>query len=239
MAAQTGGTGRENFCDLELGDELHLLKATDFMQATHRDRERFLMDKPKPLAVLLNDCVLRTLNNAGHLSNARFFEGLAAAGFSTFGEILGVPINQTLSALVFFEGEAHQLMADFPLRYASYARHYALRALKRWKALHTLQATVVDKVVDYQQAIRPLLSGLSMLVKASEHQANTPYWAQSSIISIGEAIGHSQMAQGRLGPDLDDLEQISSAIGKITGGISAIADQTNLLTSGLGRWNQR
>ena len=217
------------FCDLEFGDHLHLLKATDFLQTTQQDWERFLRGKGKPLAVLLNDCVLRRVGNTGQLPQARFFDDLPAAGFSTFGEILGVPINQTLSALVFFQDNGDSPMRQFPTDYAAYASHYAQRALHRWEALNTLQAAVVERVIDYQRAVAPLLTTLPQLEQAAEHQSGTLELAQQSILSIGDAVEHTCAAQKRLEDGLNDLERISQAIGQITGGISSIADQTNLL----------
>jgi hypothetical protein len=216
------------FCDLEFGDRLHLLQATDFLATTRREWEQFVATHGSPLAVLLNDCVLRRVGNAARLGEARFFDQVPAAGFSTFGEILGVPINQTLSALAFFEG-GNEAMARFPVDYAGYAGHYAQRALNRWEALHGLQATVVGRVVDYQQAVSPLLTALPQLEAAAKQQSKTLGLAQDSIRSISEAANLTRTSQIRLGSGLDDLERISQGIRQITGGISAIADQTNLL----------
>ncbi len=147
------------FCDLEFGDRLHLLKATDFIAATRNDWQQFVSRHGRPSVVLLNDCVLRRVGNSGRLAEARFFDDVPAAGFSTFGEILGVPINQTLSALAFFD-QRNEAMARFPVDYAAYAGHYAQRALHRWAALNGIQSAVTERVVDYQQAIAPLLSAL-------------------------------------------------------------------------------
>lgn len=217
------------FCDLEFGDELYLMQASDFLAATRSDWERFIQGKGQPLAMLLNDCVLRRVGNGAQLPQAHFFGQIPAAGFSTFGEILGVPINQTLSALVFFEGRRENLMNEFPTQYAAYASHYAMRALHRWEALHGIQGTVVDKVVDYQHVITPLLSTLPHLEQASERQVGALDLAQQSILSICQAVEHTRDAQARLEGGLSDLERISQVIGQITGGIGAIADQTNLL----------
>ena len=82
------------FCDIEFGDTLHLLKITDFVSTTQRDWQQFLSGKGAPQAMLLNDCVLRRVGNAAVLGRASFFADTPAAGFSTFGEILGIPINQ-------------------------------------------------------------------------------------------------------------------------------------------------
>jgi len=216
------------FCDLEFGDRLHLLKATDFLSATRNEWQQFVSRHGRPSAVLLNDCVLRRVGNAARLGEARFFDDVPAAGFSTFGEILGVPINQTLSALAFFDA-GNGAMARFPVEYAAYAGHYGQRALKRWEALHGMQASVVGRVVDYQHAVTPLLTALPQLEQAALHQADTLDVAQRSIRSISDAATQTRSAQTRLGGELDDLERISLGISRITGGIGAIADQTNLL----------
>ncbi|PKO30138.1 MAG: chemoreceptor [Betaproteobacteria bacterium HGW-Betaproteobacteria-7] len=216
------------FCDLEFGDRLHLLKATDFISATRNDWQQFLSRHGRPSAVLLNDCVLRRVGNAGRLAEAHFFDDVPAAGFSTFGEILGVPINQTLSALAFFD-QRNEAMARFPVDYAAYAGHYAQRALHRWTALNSIQSAVTERVVEYQQAIAPLLAALPQLEQATLHQADTLDIAQRSIRSISDAATQTRSAQSRLGSELDDLERISQGISQITGGIGAIADQTNLL----------
>jgi hypothetical protein len=216
------------FCDLEFGDRLHLLQATDFISTTRNEWQQFVSRHGKPGAVLLNDCVLRRVGNAARLGEARFFDDVPAAGFSTFGEILGVPINQTLSALAFFD-QPTQAMARFPVDYAAYASHYAQRALRRWEAMNTIQSSMMGRVVEYQQAVAPLLTAVPQLEQAALHQADTLDVAQRSIRSISDAATQTRSAQTRLGGELDELEKISRGISQITGGIGAIADQTNLL----------
>ncbi|WLS79174.1 methyl-accepting chemotaxis protein [Erwinia pyri] len=217
------------FCDLEFGDRLYLLEETDFKQATRQDWQAFIAKRGKPAAILMNDCILRRVGNEGQLHNAHFFKGLPAAGFSSFGEILGVPINQTLSALVFFNQDV-KAMTQFPVEYAVYAGHYAQRALRRWEALNAIQTRVLNRVVDYQQELTPLMQALPMLESATQNQNETLGLAENSIRSISDIALQSQQAQSRLGEGLDDLEKISTGINEITSGISNIAFQTNLLS---------
>lgn len=216
------------FCDLEFGDRLHLLEETDFKAATRQDWQKFIAAKGKPAAILMNDCILRRVGNAGQLQDAHFFKGLPAAGFSSFGEILGVPINQTLSALVFFNHDVKS-MTQFPVEYAAYAGHYAQRALRRWEALNTIQTRVLDRVVSYQQGLAPLMEALPLLETATQSQNETLGLAESSIRGISTVAVESRQAQSRLGDGLDALEKISMGITTITDGISDIAFQTNLL----------
>jgi diguanylate cyclase (GGDEF)-like protein len=125
------------FCDIEFGDRLFLMKQTDFIATTQRDWQQFVSGKGQPLAMLLNDCVLRRVGNPAVLGQAAFFSETPAAGFSTFGEFLGIPMNQTLSALVFFPdapGYSDPFMNAFPVAYAAFSTHYTQRALEQWKA---------------------------------------------------------------------------------------------------------
>ncbi|WP_373327306.1 methyl-accepting chemotaxis protein [Cronobacter turicensis] len=216
------------FCDLEFGDRLFLMQETDFKQATQQDWQRFTARYGKPAAIMMNDCILRRVGNAEQLHNAHFFKGIPAAGFSSFGEILGVPINQTLSALVFFNHDA-KAMSQFPVEYAGYAAHYAQRALRRWEALNRIQTRVLDRVVSYQEELAPIVQALPALEAATQSQGEALSMAESSIRAISDIATESQRAQGRLGEGLDDLEKISNGINVITHGISNIAFQTNIL----------
>lgn len=216
------------FCDLEFGDRLYLLEAGDFVSATRKDWDRFVATHGKPAGLLLNDCLLRRLNNPESLPAAELFDGVPAAGFSSFGEIFGVPINQTLSALAFFDRDV-KAMSRFPIEYADYAGHYAQRSLRRWEALHTLQTDVIDKVIDYQQQIGPVVQTFPLLEKATSRQSAALDVAGVNIGEIGEAATVTLQAQDELGLEIGELERISQGITQITSGISTIADQTNLL----------
>jgi hypothetical protein len=220
------------FCDIEFGDCLHLLKMTDFITTTQREWQQFVAGKGTPVALLLNDCVLRRVGNAGLLGRADFFADTAAAGFSTFGEIFGIPINQTLSALAFFrDSEAYTdpFMSAFPVRYAAFSNHYAQRALQRWVTLNGMQRGMVEQVLGYERAVQPVVNTLPTLAAGFRQQAATLAQAMSLMADVGVSAKSSQSSQASLGAGLDDLERLSKAIGSITGGISAIADQTNLL----------
>jgi len=230
--ASLGADKTTFFCDIEFGDCLHLLKKTDFLQTTRQDWQRFLSGKGQPLALLLNDCVLRRLGNAAVLNQADFFAGAKAAGFSTFGEILGIPINQTLSALVFFKDEAgvsDPFMESFPIHYAAFSSHYAERALQRWETLSHIQSGMVDQVVSYERSAQPVIDTLPAISAGFHRLVETMGQAMDLMAAVGDSARQSHDSQARLGAGLDDLERISGAIESITGGISAIADQTNLL----------
>ena len=220
------------FCDIEFGDRLYLLKVKDFITTTQSDWQKFLNGKNKPIAMLLNDCVLRRLGNAGILSKANSFSDIQSAGFSTFGEILGIPINQTLSALVFFKEDGSykdSFMSSFPIHYATFSSHYEEREIQRWKTLNEFQSNLVGKVVEYEKIIQPLLETLPILNSSIENQSLTINEAIDKISVVVDSAKLTKESQSKLDTGLDNLVKISSAISSITGGISSIADQTNLL----------
>ena len=230
--AALGADKTSFFCDIEFGDCLHLLKQEDFIATTQRDWQQFLAGKGQPLAMLLNDCVLRRVGNSAVLGRASFFADTPAAGFSTFGEILGIPINQTLSALVFFRDNSNfsdPFMNAFPVSYAAFSNHYGQRALQRWITLNGIQRGMVEQVLNYERSVQPVIDILPSLASGFRQQAATLNEAMALMFAVGESAKASQNSQASLGSGLDDLERLSKAIGSITGGISAIADQTNLL----------
>jgi methyl-accepting chemotaxis protein len=117
--------GRIHFyCDIAPGDELLLVKRTSLVETTRNDFKRFMRDKPaQPIAGILNDCILRRLYNSNELSAMSGVLQGSLAGFSTFGEILGLNLNQTLTAIFFFRVEKG---ADFKDDYIdSFHAHYS------------------------------------------------------------------------------------------------------------------
>lgn len=92
------------FCDVAPGDDLLLVRRTGFVESTEKDFRTFMSGKPSsPVAGILNDCILRRLNNDKQLAGlSHAADCKQLAGFSTFGEILGLNLNQTLTAVFFF-----------------------------------------------------------------------------------------------------------------------------------------
>lgn len=130
------------YCDVDFGDCLYLLEPTDFAATTQADFKRFIAGKPKPIGALFNDCILRRLNNTRQLAEIDAFNGIPLAGFSTFGEIFGLFMNQTLSAIFFFAADdtfTDDLIDRFPIHYASYCGHFDRRAAIRLRTLEGLR----------------------------------------------------------------------------------------------------
>ncbi len=220
------------FCDIEFGDTLQLLRQTDFLSTTRNDWDRFLEHKGKPLAMLLNDCVLRRLGNADVLGRAPFFTDIPAAGFSSFGEILGVPINQTLSSLVFFasaDDYSDPFMDSFPIHYSDYASHYASRSLNRWRTLNDMQNRMIGNLAAYERAVQPVVAILPTITASIERDAATLRQVLDLIDGVGTIATESESSQERLRDGIGELVHFSKSISKLASDIREIADQTNLL----------
>ncbi len=132
------------FCDVAPGEELVMVKRTNIVQATESAFSRFMQGKPgKPIAGLLNDCILRRLYNEKDLPGmGRVFGDTPLAGFSTFGEILGLNLNQTLTSIFWFKvNNSNALFKDeyvdnFVARYAEFKAFFLRRQIKKLSGLN-------------------------------------------------------------------------------------------------------
>jgi signal transduction histidine kinase len=141
------------YCDIDFADRIFLFKTTDFVSKTNRDFQEFLSKKPsKPITGLLNDCILRRLSNSKKLQELDTFSKIPLIGFSTFGELLGVNINQTLTAIFFFEVKKNQKFYDdyidnFVLKYSSFKSFFSKRKI------HQLKSAELEKVDKLNQEL--------------------------------------------------------------------------------------
>ena len=182
------------YCDIDFGDELHLYRTNDFIKQTGDDFNKFLEDKPsKPIAGLLNDCILRRLSNPEQLEDLKTFKDIPLIGFSTFGELLGVNINQTLTALFFFKVKKGEQFRDdyidnFVHKYSSYQNFFRDRELKQLKskelkasytALNGVNKTLEKKILELEKSQKQLaqsekMASLGGMVAGIAHEINTP-----------------------------------------------------------------
>jgi hypothetical protein len=227
------------YCDVNPGDQLHLVEATDFVQKTEADYAAFLRGKPAPVGGVLNDCILRRLNNAAALGGVRTFDAVPMAGFSTFGELLGLNLNQTLTAVMFFrnpEGGPNggQRVPDdyvdrFAIHYASFRNYFTSSRLNRLTLLNELRHRLIERLVDYTEATATLSSGV----------AETSNFAQrlgEGMASIVDTLHHHAASfdgqserKEELMREFERLTGVVRSIESVLGVIDGIAGQTNLL----------
>ncbi|MBS1167184.1 MAG: methyl-accepting chemotaxis sensory transducer [Proteobacteria bacterium] len=217
------------YCDIGPGDELTLLEQTDFLEQTRTDVERYLRGKPKPVGILMNDCILRRLSNAQALSRTGGIWPAPVAGFSTYGELFGININQTLSAIVFFanvqEDFQDEYLDKFAIHYASFVNYFTRNRLKRVEILNRLRTGVIDKISDYLEMSSKIEGTLSEISNVGDVMSGIrAAMVGSRTEQRGKPSNTEALAArfGGLNDALVALRQVVSVIDNITG-------QTNLL----------
>lgn len=218
------------YCDIAQGDDLLLLKATDFIEQTRKDIARFLAGKPQPAAVLANDCILRRLNNAPELPKARGLWPAPVAGFSTFGELLGVNINQTLVALVFF-ADVEQTYSDdfidnFPVHYAGFVEYFTRRRLNQVRMMNGMRRKIVDDITHYLDAAEQIETVVSEVAEVGD-VINNIRGAMSDDRSVDTSQRDANSSQ--LAEKFESVSQSLNALRQVLSIIDTITGQTNLL----------
>lgn len=233
MAGVDAATGSVSFyCDVNAGDRLLVLKATDFAGQTRRDVETYLRDQPPALGAVLNDCILRRLHNQSELSGLRGVWPMPVAGFSTFGELFGINVNETLSALIFFDSSEKpvrdSLIDKFPIYYARYCESFTRRQLSRLEVLNDLRRNVNETLVHFVETsgiwgekIEQVLSETSD-VRGVIDGVNT---------TIGEGMRDTANAADAtaLSEEFESLSRSMKKMREVLDSIDSIASETNLL----------
>ncbi len=223
------------YCDIAPGDRLYLLRALDFVQKTDSDFAKFLDGKPEPLGAVLNDCVCRRLGNPSALAKVNTFAGLTSGGFSTFGELLGININETLCAVLFFdvpEGVAFKdrYVDDFAVQYGRFKSYFLHRRL----ALADFQARSRQRLIEvFREELKSsddLANRMDGLIDTVSNLASAVRSTQVKLQQgLGSSVDHGAIQTG-LVSDFEQLDQVGRAIESILAIIGSIAQQTRMLS---------
>jgi len=203
------------FCDVNPGDELWLLEPTDFVKQTREDFEIFMKGKPQPIAGLLNDCIHRRLYNHDNLSRIGNHWAFPVAGFSTFGELLGININHSLAAIFFFDVRdsvfADPYIDTFTLSYARYCNYFTRCHLKRIEMLNFLRSSLMRQLLEYFDTQATLRTD-------PDQQATT-----AGIRGTLKAIHHSIRADSKANDITGDIASLMSEARRINKTIRHLA----------------
>jgi len=220
------------FCDINPGDNLLLLQATDFVEQTTRDFKTFLEGKGHPVAGILNDCILRRLNNEPNLAKLTGIWDTPVAGFSTFGELFGININQTLTAIFFFEddkGTYRDAFVDqFPIHYARYSAYFTRCRLSRMEILNRLRSNMIRRLTDYFNASSQLAQEIETVIGCASETRLIMEGIRSTVLSNASNF-QEQSDDNLLEREFSKLGQATSGLRGILSVINGITAQTNLL----------
>jgi len=220
------------YCDLDFGDELFLVENTDFVQSIERDYQQFRKNKGGVLlGGLFNDCILRRLYNQDRLGQVTCFDDVTIAGFSTFGELLGVNINQTLTALMFYrvrEGdEFHdEYLDNYINKYSAFKGFFLKRKLNQINHIMMMK----DRVWNTSMKSIELLSGVieTCSGKALENEELLGS-INRRFKELIDSIEDSGEKGQTIGEELAKLSWNTDKIQNILREIVEITGQTNIL----------
>jgi uncharacterized protein Yka (UPF0111/DUF47 family) len=223
------------FCDMAFGEELFLVKAKDFAGTTRNHYQNFMRGKPgNPIAMIANDCILRRLNNAGALNGVSDFQNVPVAGFSTFGELLGVHMNQTLTAIFFFKVKEGESFSDdyadrFPVHYSHFREFFLMSRMKSLEHINTLQSKLVEYMDEYRPLMRSMLSSFNEVSEYAQSTGRVVDDIQHRFAEFARDIESQSSERHALHDKVENLKRNSEEVLSILNVISGIADQTNLL----------
>ena len=221
------------FCDVVSGEKLYLLKRTSLGTTLSHAYQAFAKGKPKPIGAILNDCILRRLGYPDEVKTLSAFEGIPVAGFSSFGEISGLHVNETLTAIFFYrpdgQGFRDEYIDNFAVQYAGCTEFFSNRVIALQKTVDERKDDLIDNFMVYQQKVPAIVK--TILNMSSEVEV-----IQSSIRDLsngmeeqGNLFAQLMERNDAIMPKLDILSQSTQKIDAIMRMITDISSQINLL----------
>ena len=221
------------FCDITAGEELFLMRRAHFIETLKSDYAGFAKGKPAPIGVVMNDCILRRLTFAGELAGADLFDGISVAGYSAFGEIAGMHINETLTAIFFYQisgGSFYDGYMDrFPSVYALCQKSFLEHDIARLQIIDKLKDGIMGEFHVYRSEITGMAKTMAQIGESAE--------SVSALIDklSGGLGGQGDMTKELLGrnaeitPKLERLTESTKKIEQVMNMITEISAQINLL----------
>lgn len=223
------------YCDIDLGDRLWLLKRTDFISTTNRHFDEYSSGKPKAIGGILNDCILRRLFNSSSLPALAAFKGIPLAGFSTFGELLGVNINQTLTAIFFHDATGWGRFEDayvdsFLAKYTGFSNYFLKRRLAQGDIIKGLYGKILSHIFESAPMVKGLIEAYADAL--GEVRRYLAYLSQltAKLASMSSTIDTSSTDSSQTYSQVKELAANMDQINAIATTVSDIAEQTNVLS---------
>jgi hypothetical protein len=223
------------FCDISFGDILFLVKNKEFVAQTDIDYKNYSSrKKEKPIGAILNDCILRRLLNSNKLNSLKTFNDIPLAGYSTFGELLGLNINQTLTALFFYKVEEEALYYDdyidnFVDKYSSFYAYFKEREIHKYQLLSRVRTTLLSNLKSAFPLIQDMVNILNFVYENTTEGNKVIDEVTNKFDIFTHEIENNVNTNLLLVGDMENLTKSASDIKKVLSSISSIAIQTNLL----------
>ena len=222
------------YCDVSPGEELFLLERTDLAKTTDSEFAAFNRGKPDPVGGILNDCILRRVFNEKSLSSVHTFDRFPAVGFSTFGEILGVNINQTLTAILFYrpddpENFSDDYVDDFVNKYSGFKDYFKSRRERVLANVNLLMEATLDQVTRSLPVMSSLIGALVDAARATHQIRSSLETVKSNFEDYSQDVKSTNQENAFLGNSVGSLAENVAHIESILKALADIASRTNLL----------
>ena len=223
------------FCDISFGDLLYLVKNKEFVSQTNIDFANFsARKKTKPIGGILNDCILRRLLNTKNLNSLKTFNDIPLAGFSTFGELLGLNINQTLTALFFYEVENEndfydEYVDNFVHKYAKFSGYFIQREIHKYQLIAKVRMAVINSLKEAFPLIKDMVEILNYVYEDTTQTNKLITQMTKKFESFSNDILSNVQTNSILVENMDNLTKNAKDTKQVLSSISSIAIQTNLL----------
>lgn len=222
------------FCDVVTGERLYLVRRKDLKMTLEHDYKSFASTKPAPIGAILNDCILRRNGYPDEIGNIDIFGGVPVAGFSSFGEIAGLHVNETLTAIFFYKVASGESFSDeyvdnFARIYADCKSFFYERTINRQEHIGELREKLISLFEKYQEKIPNIVASIAKIgdeVKLIEDSLETLSHGRTQQKELFTQI--VQQASD-VAPKLEMLSKSTEKINDVMGLITGIAAQTNLL----------
>ncbi|MBP2642997.1 MAG: hypothetical protein H6Q67_884 [Firmicutes bacterium] len=222
------------FCDLAMGEKIYVVRRAPLIDTITKDWRSFISGKPKPLGGILNDCITRRLCNPGEIERVNILSDIPIAGYSSFGELLGSNINETLTAVFFFHIDATEEFCDeyvnnLPIYYSNFEKYFLERQLSQIKIVNLLRSKVIELLKTNSNNIPIVLDNVNKIdhyVRSiGDNTKNVLQTLTENMTGVTELIS----ANNQIAPAIEALTDNTKEIKQVLELIMNIAAQTNLL----------
>ena len=235
VAAIDEAADRVNFfCDVVSGEQLYLLKRASLEASLTHDLADFTKNKPAPIGAILNDCILRRLGYPQEITHIDVLNGFAAAGFSSFGEISGLHVNETLTAIFFYHVAENESFSDdyidnFPAKYAACQAFFYNRVIMRQQQIEQLKNKVIQMFNEYQEKMPGIIQTIMAMSGDVEVIQTSIHELSAGLDEQGRLFNQLMSRNNDITPKLDMLSQSTQQINNVMKMITEISSQINLL----------
>uniref|UniRef100_A0A8W7PQQ3 Methyl-accepting transducer domain-containing protein n=1 Tax=Anopheles coluzzii TaxID=1518534 RepID=A0A8W7PQQ3_ANOCL len=154
------------------------------------------------------------------------------AGFSSFGELLGVNINQTQTAVFFYPAQENfqdDFIQRFPVHYANFKNYFYSREVSRAQCIDRMKSQVIHELQGYKSFASQLMESLPLFRQASAELVTHLVAIQNEISRFSGSVEQGNKTSASVSLRIVELEKDARQIGDVMLMIKKIAEQTNLL----------